>query len=55
MQLMTSSTQRVHPPAPCRQSVLDVSRGWHAALVAAPELAPTVHLTCVFEDYTEEY
>ena len=32
----------------CRQAVLDVSRGWHDMLAAAPELVPTVRLSCVW-------
>lgn len=36
-------------PPLCRRAILDVSRGWHAALVAAPELVPTACLSCMYD------
>lgn len=40
--------------SPCRQAVLDVSRSWHAALAAAPELVPTARLSCIYDEEEDE-
>ncbi len=34
--------------------MLEVSRGWHATLAAAPELVPTVHLSCLHREEDDE-
>jgi len=54
---LRAPTAHVHPssPAPCRQAVLDVSRGWYAALTAAPNLVPTARLSCRLDDPNEEH
>ncbi|KAI7842092.1 hypothetical protein COHA_004287 [Chlorella ohadii] len=37
------------------QAVLDVSRGWYAALAAAPALVPLARLSCLLDDPNEEH